>query len=257
MNDFDLKKLLDEKAAFYNGVNFIENDPVIIPHRYSKPQDIEVSGFFAAILAWGNRKSIIKSCERLMERMDNAPYEFIKNHAESDLKKLENFVHRTFNSTDLLFLLARFKTFYEQEDSLEYLFLPNDEKSSVKSGLQRFHEACFEVPYAPLRSQKHIASPQKKSACKRLNMFLRWMVRKDDQGVDFGIWNKISPSQLICPLDVHVIRVANSLGLINSEKSDWKTAEHLTQRLQKFDPLDPVKYDFALFGMGLEKWPAV
>ena len=254
MKNSDLKLLLDEKVEKFNRPSFIENDPISIPHRFSLKQDIEISGFFAAILAWGNRKSIINNCKRLMHLMDERPYDFVTGHSPIELRKLEKFVHRTFNSTDLLFIIEAFKEFYKDRDSLEYLFKPDQSDKTVKSGLEKFHNACFALPYAPLRSKKHIATPAKGSACKRLNMFLRWMVRDDNKGVDFGIWKTINPSQLICPLDVHVLRVANHLGLLATDKSNWQTAELLTSKLRKFNSNDPVKYDFALFGMGLEKY---
>ena len=248
----DLKDLLDEKVEKYNQSSFIQFDPLGIPHRFTVKQDIEIAGFFAAILAWGNRKSIINNTNRLMHLMDESPYDFIANHSPIELKKFESFVHRTFNSTDLLFIIEAFKGFYIEHNSLEILFQPKFGDKTVKSGLENFQNSCFNLSFAPLRSKKHIATPIKKSACKRLNMYLRWMVRKDEKGVDFGIWKTIKPSQLICPLDVHVLRVANTLGLLKTEKSNWDTAELLTSQLRKFDKTDPVKYDFALFGMGLE-----
>lgn len=252
MNYHFLKNLLDKKAEQFNNVSFIENDPICIPHRFTKKQDIEIAGFFASILAWGNRKSIINSCNRLMNIMDNNPYDFIINHTDFDLKNMEKFVHRTFNSTDLLFFIEAFKIIYKKYNSLEPLFISTNNEKNVKTGLINFHNYCFELDFAPQRSKKHISTPARKSACKRLNMFLRWMVRKDNNGVDFGIWDKIKPSQLICPLDVHVIRNANNLKLINSDKGNWENAENLTNALKLFDKNDPVKYDFALFGMGIE-----
>lgn len=253
MNSEKLKALLEEKYDKFNTTSFLEQDPLGIPHRFNRKQDIEISGFFAAILAWGNRKSIITNCSKLMHLMEEAPYEFVTSHSPTDLKRFEKFVHRTFNSTDLLFMIEAFKTIYSNFNSLEPLFVPHKSDNTVKSGLENFHKYLFELPYAPLRSKKHIATPAKKSACKRLNMYLRWMVRSDSRGVDFGIWNSIKPAQLICPLDVHVLRTANELKLLNTSKSDWQTAELLTSKLRKFDPIDPVKYDFALFGMGLER----
>ena len=252
MKTLELQELLDEKVKKFNNSSFLTADPIGIPHRFSLKQDIEISGFFAAILAWGNRKSIINNCNRLMHLMDESPYDFVINHSPTDLIKFDKFVHRTFNCTDLLFLIEAFKGFYKEHNTLEVLFTPKIDDSTVKSGLENFHSSCFKLDYAPLRSKKHIATPQKKSACKRLNMYLRWMVRDDSNGVDFGIWKSIKPSQLICPLDVHVLKVANYLGLINTSKSNWQTAELLTSKLRQFDANDPVKYDFALFGMGLE-----
>jgi len=248
-----IKNLLDENVVKYNQNSFIENDPISIPRGFELKQDIEIAGFFAAILAWGNRKTIISNAKNLMNLMDNAPYDFIVNHIPTDLKALEFFVHRTFNSTDLLFIIEAFKHFYKENTSLEYLFIPEKGEETVKTGLENFHTTCFELPFAPLRTKKHIASPFKKSACKRLNMYLRWMVRRDNNGVDFGIWKNIRMAQLICPLDIHVSRVAQNLGLINTDKCDWTTAELLTAKLRTFDPEDPGKYDFALFGMGIDR----
>ena len=249
-----IKDLLDKKLEQYNNPVFLENDPLGIPHRFKLKQDIEIAGFFAAILAWGNRKSIINNCNKLINLIDEAPYDFILNHSNIELKRFEYFVHRTFNSTDLLFIIEAFKGFYKSFNSIEILFQPNNNELTVKSGIQNFHNTCFNLDFAPIRTKKHIATPAKKSACKRLNMYLRWMVRSDNTGVDFGIWKNIKPSQLICPLDVHVLRVANKLRLIETNKSNWDTAELLTAKLRKFDADDPVKYDFALFGMGLEAY---
>ena len=254
MNSRQLKDLLDEKYLKFNRADFIIDDPVGIPHRFTLKQDIEIAGFFAAILAWGNRRSIINSCNKLLQHMDNSPFEFIQHHSPKDLKSLEKFVHRTFNSTDLLFLIEVFKEIYSKYPSLEKLFAPEKGDKNVKTGLINFHDFCFSLSYAPARSKKHIATPAKKSACKRLNMYLRWMVRKDNHGVDFGIWENIKTSQLICPLDVHVQRVAIHLGLLNNEKNNWANAEELTKQLKQFDNADPVKYDFALFGMGIENF---
>jgi len=252
MKSSELRVLLDEKLIKYNNLAFIENDPLGIPHRFNVKQDIEISGFFAAILAWGNRKSIINNCNRLMHLMDESPYQFITGHSPIELKIFEKFVHRTFNSTDLLFMIEALKNIYKEHESLEALFKPKFGDKTVESGLINFHNTLFSMSFAPLRSKKHIATPTKKSACKRLNMYLRWMVRNDNKGVDFGIWKSIKPSQLICPLDVHVQRVAIHLGLLKTDKSNWQTAELLTSKLRQFDKEDPVKYDFALFGMGLE-----
>lgn len=250
-----LKSLLEEKFQQFNRVDFIEEDPIIIPHRFSKKQDIEISGFFAAILAWGQRKTIISKCTELMRLMDDDPYNFIVGHKDSDLKSFETFKHRTFNATDALYFLHFFKEYYNRYDSLESAFHTGIENNgqTVENGLIHFHELFFTAEIFPERTRKHIATPARKSACKRLNMFLRWMVRKDSQGVDFGIWTMIKPSQLVCPLDVHVERVAKRLGLLQRKPTDWQAALELTHNLKAFDPNDPVKYDFALFGMGLEQ----
>lgn len=249
-----LKPLLDAYYHRYNQSGFIEHDPISVPHRFTGRQDIEIAGFFSAILSWGNRKSIINSCNKLMERMDHAPYQFVCHYTAADLKQLIPFVHRTFQSTDLLFILEAFKEHFQMHSSLEPLFIVKSHPGDIEQGLIQFHRYLFTRPYAPIRSRKHIPTPVRKSACKRLNMFLRWMVRTDPQGVDFGIWKNISPGDLICPLDVHVLNTAYVLGLISRNKSDWKTATELTQNLKLLDPQDPVKYDFALFGMGLEQF---
>lgn len=245
--------LLNQKFEEYNQSNFIPLDPICIPHRFSKKQDIEISGLFAAVLAWGLRKTIINKCTLLMEMMDNSPHDFILNHKETDLKPFVNFKHRTFNGTDTLYFIDFLKRHYTKNESLESAFtdwMSPDDKT-VENGLIGFHNYFFDDEYAPSRTRKHIATPSRKSACKRLNMMLRWFVRKDNTGVDFGIWETIKPSQLICPLDVHVDRQARLLSLIKRKQTDWKTAIELTQNLRKLDSKDPVKYDFALFGIGV------
>jgi uncharacterized protein (TIGR02757 family) len=248
-----LQSFLDSKVAQYNRPEFIENDPIVIPHMFSKKQDIEIMGFWAATLAWGQRVTIIKKCKELITLMDGAPYDFIINHEEPDLKKLLNFKHRTFNDIDTLYFISFFRYHYEIFDSLEDAFIPVDGDYSPFRGLGGFRSYFFSLPDYPHRTKKHVSSPSQKSTCKRLNMFLRWMVRKDDNGVDFGIWNRISPADLVCPLDLHVDRVSRKLLLITRKQTDWQTALELTERLKQFDPLDPVKYDFALFGLGIEE----
>lgn len=253
MNFDALKKLLDDRAAFYNQPRFIADDPISVPHRFSYKQDIEIAGFFAAILAWGRRTTIINNANRLMTWMDEAPYEFIKSHEESDLKRFLSFAHRTFNATDLLYFLDFLKKHYALHDSLETAFLPKEQNSpDIEPHLIHFHDYFFSIEH-PQRTLKHIATPLRNSACKRLCMFLRWMVRKDEQGVDFGLWEKISSAQLICPLDVHVAGVAHRLGLLPHEKCNWKNAILLTEQLRLMDAADPVRYDFALFGLGAEE----
>jgi len=251
---FDLKSFLDQKAAHYNRRDFIANDPVSIPHRFSRRQDIEIAGFFAAILAWGQRKTIISKCVSLMNLMDNAPYQFILEHEDTDLMRFLGFKHRTFNDTDTLYFISFLRRFYQTHESLEDAFArfiqPGD--TTVENGLAGFRQLFFDMDFSPDRTRKHIATPTANSACKRLNMFLRWMVRRDDNGVDFGIWTRISPAQLVCPCDVHVERVARTLGLITRPKADWQTALELTSALRKLDADDPVRYDFALFGLGVE-----
>lgn len=253
MDDQNIKALLDEKYLQFNRQDFIALDPISIPHSFSKKQDIEIAGFFAAMLAWGQRKTIINKCRQLFEIMDNSPHEFILYHAEEDLKKLLHFKHRTFNSTDLLYFIAFFKHHYQANDSLESAFSQfiNPAQQSVEKSLTGFHEYFFSLEDFPDRTKKHVPTPLRKSACKRMNMFLRWMVRSDNQGVDFGLWKVIKPKQLICPCDVHVDRVARKLGLITRKQTDWLTAVELTENLKKFDPDDPVKYDFSLFGLGV------
>lgn len=249
-----LKEFLDAKVEEYNQPDFIPNDPITIPHLFTKKQDIEISGLFAAVLAWGQRKTIINKCKLLMQMMDNAPYEFILNHSSDDLKPFEVFKHRTFNFTDALYFIAFLKDFYKNFNSLEEAFNPGlKEGWDAEKGLIHFHNTFFSLEYAPHRTRKHIATPERKAACKRLNMYLRWMVRKDRKGVDFGIWGSILPADLICPCDVHVDRVSRKLGLIKRKQTDWLTAVELTKNLKEFDPVDPVKYDFALFGLGIEE----
>ena len=255
-----IKKLLDSRVSLYNRAEFIERDPVSIPHLFSLRQDIEIAGLFAAVFAWGNRTTIVSKSRELMRRMDDAPYEFVRNHSENDLRRLADFVHRTFQSTDLLwfvhFLHHHFASTPDNETpSLESAFSMAMRKRDrdTEKALAGFHRYFFSLPDAPGRTRKHIPDPERGSSCKRLNMFLRWMVRKDDKGVDFGIWDTIRPSQLVCPLDVHVARVARRLGLLKRESSDWRAAIELTESLRRLDPKDPVKYDFALFGMGIEE----
>ncbi len=249
-----LKKYLDTKVRLYNQPAFIEKDPICIPHSFSKKQDIEISGLFAATLAWGNRTTIINNCRKLMSWMDNAPHDFICNHTDTELKPFVHFVHRTFNATDLLYFISLLQHHYRLHDSLESAFV-SDKKythETVEAALIHYHNYFFSIEH-PERTRKHVATPVRNSACKRLNMYLRWMVRKDNKGVDFGIWQKIKPSQLICPLDVHVARVAHRLELIDNIKSDWKNALLLTSKLKQLNPKDPAVYDYALFGLGAEE----
>lgn len=254
MNDqAQIKSFLDQKVEEFNKPGFIEKDPVCIPHKFSKKQDIEIAGFFAATLGWGQRVTIINKCTELLELMDNSPHDFITSHRDSDLKRFLSFKHRTFNATDTLYFIEKLKQHYLLHDSLESAFLIRNQIDDfdMKSAITNFRNYFFDLPDFPLRTRKHVSTPANKSACKRLNMFLRWMVRKDNNGVDFGIWKNISPSILICPCDVHVDRIARKLGLIYRKQTDWQTAEELTENLRKFDPSDPVKYDFALFGLGV------
>ncbi|GAA4465105.1 TIGR02757 family protein [Nemorincola caseinilytica] len=255
MQDKDsLKKLLDNKAALYDRPGFIAGDPVCIPHSFSLLQDVEIAGLFAATLAWGNRTTIINNCRKLMQWMDNAPYDFVRHHRDTDLRPFLGFVHRTFNATDLLYFLSFLQYHYSTHSSLESAFVPGKryDKQNVEQALIHFHNYFFSIEH-PERTRKHVATPQRNSACKRLNMYLRWMVRKDRNGVDLGLWKKIRPHQLICPLDVHVARVAHRLDLIDNNKADWKNALLLTERLKEMNAADPAWYDYALFGLGAEE----
>ena len=246
----------------YNNLSFIPLDPVSIPHLFTKKEDIEISGLFAATFAWGNRTTIINKCRELMELMDNSPHDFIINHQEKDRKRFIGFRHRTFNDTDLLYFVSFLQHHYTKYTSLEDAFFPAKIFNEVKAGseivehaLNNFSSYFFSLEYVPARTRKHVASPMKNSGCKRLNMYLRWMVRNDDAGVDFGMWSKIQPSQLIIPLDLHVARVAKRFKLLTRPKADWLSAVELTKNLRTFDKNDPVKYDFALFALGvIEKY---
>lgn len=255
--DKNFKREFNVLVDYYNRASFIPDDPVSIPHLFSKEQDIEIAAFFTAIFSWGNRTTIINKSRELMRCMDDAPHDFCLHAGERQLKKLLHFKHRTFNATDLLYFIEFFRFHYTRYTSLEDAFLLNAGKTPafegglVGSALAGFYNYFFSLPDIPERTRKHIASPEKNSSCKRLNMFLRWMVRKDNRGVDFGLWTRISPAQLICPLDLHVIRVAKRTGLLVRQQSDWLAAIELTRNLRKLDPLDPVKYDFALFGTGV------
>ena len=254
MQPSDLHSFLEEKVIQYNRPDFIELDPISIPHQFSQKQDIEIMGFWASILAWGQRKTIINKCNELIDWMGGTPYDFVMNHQDSDLKPFLSFKHRTFNDEDTLYFIRFFRWYYQQHHSLEDAFAqflsPDD--SNVKKAIEGFYNFFFSLEDFPRRTQKHVATPKRNSACKRINMFLRWMVRKDDAGVDFGLWDQIKTSQLVCPYNVHVGRVAQKLGLISTDKYNWKVAESLTKELKLFDAHDPVKYDFALFGLGVE-----
>jgi uncharacterized protein (TIGR02757 family) len=254
------KKLVDflnEKVKKYNQPYFIAADPICIPHRFTKKQDIEIAGFFAAIFSWGNRTTIINKTSELMALMNNSPYDFCLNHTEHDLKKLLLFKHRTFNATDLLYFIQFLHMHYIRHASLESAFTQSLRKSdaTIENALNNFYQYFFSLPDVPQRTLKHIACPDKKSACKRINMYLRWMVRKDRSGVDFGIWKNISPAQLVIPLDVHVARVARHFKLLTRRQTDWQAALELTQQMKGLNSKDPVRYDFALFALGvLEKF---
>lgn len=250
MNKKELKEFLDEKVILYNNTSFIESDPIQIPHHFSQKEDIEIAGFLVATIAWGNRKSIINNGHRLLKIMGNSPYDFILNFSEKDIEKLNGFVHRTFNELDLAYFFKALQHIYLKHGGLEKVFADNSEVHSTQLAIHRFKQLFFSLPHET-RTEKHVSDPLKNSAAKRINMFLRWMVRGDNTGVDFGIWKSLSPSQLSCPLDVHSGNVARKLGLLKRKQNDGKALIELDTALKKLDPRDPVKYDFALFGLGV------
>ena len=245
----ELRDFLDAKVAFYNQPAFIASDPVSIPHAFSAKEDIEIAAFFAATFAWGQRLTIINKSKALLSLMENAPADFVKNHEANDLKAFANFKHRTFNFEDLQYFLRQLKRIYKSEGGLENAFCGGEARDSL-TALRRFQSVFF-GPEAPGRTRKHVSNPDRNSSCKRLNMFLRWMVRQDQSGVDFGLWKGLSPAQLSCPLDLHSGRVARKLGLVKRTTNDWKAVTELDANLRALDPKDPVKYDFALFGLGV------
>lgn len=244
MTQAELKSYLDFKAEQYNTRDFIESDPIQLPHRFSKKEDIEIVSFLISTIAWGQRPTIIKNGERLIDIMEHDPHEYILNYTSRDLE----FVHRTFNSIDLDFFFRSLRNIYEN-GGLEKAFSPHSEIEGIKGRIVRFRELFLETEHES-RSVKHISNPLKGSAAKRINMFLRWMVREDKQGVDFGIWKSIPAAELYIPLDVHTSKHGRNLGLIQRKQDDWKALEELMAHLRKFDPIDPAKYDFALFGIG-------
>jgi uncharacterized protein (TIGR02757 family) len=248
MNQIELKEFLDYKANQYELIDFINSDPIQIPHRFRQKEDVEIAGFLTASIAWGNRLSILKSANKMMALMDDAPYDFIINHKKSDLSIFEGFVHRTFNATDLTFFVRSLQNIYKNHQGLENVF--NSNESSLQHTIHDFKSIFFEINH-PQRTLKHVSDPLKGSAAKRLNMFMRWMVRSNTKGVDFGIWKHHSPAQLSIPLDVHTGNIARKLDLIQRKQNDSKTLWELDKKLRKFDPVDPVKYDYALFGLGV------
>jgi len=252
LNFEELKIFLDEKADQYNHPEFIENDPIQIPHRFTLKQDIEIAGFLAATISWGNRKAIIKSAEKMLDIMGNTPYDFILNHSEKDLKSIEDkSIHRTFNGQDFIYFMKQFNRIYLNNESLENLFRLNESETSFLHSVERFRSSFLGAEKH--RSHKHVSSPYKNSSTKRIIMFLRWMVRKDKRGVDFGIWENTDQQYLSIPLDVHTGNISRKLGLISRTQNDWKTVEELDAVIRKFDGKDPAKYDFALFGLGVTK----
>src|SRR5665647_1261027 len=234
----------------YNNLAFIDSDPISIPHHYELKEDIEISGFLTATIAWGNRTMIIKNANKLMNFMGHSPYDFIMNHKESHLIRFEGFVHRTFNSIDLVYFIKAIKHIYLYEGGLETVFAKSVTEFSTQPAIHEFKQVFFSLPH-PIRTIKHVSDPAKGSAAKKINMFLRWMIRDDERGVDFGIWKSIAPNQLSCPLDVHSGNVARKLGLLSRKLNDSKALEELDCHLRQMDKNDPVKYDFALFGLGV------
>jgi len=250
LSETEIKDFLDAKVAQYNHPKFIESDPIQIPHRFSKKEDIEISGFLTATIAWGNRKSIINNALKLIRLLDNAPHDFILNHKITDLEKLKPFVHRTFNGDDCVQFIKSLQHIYLNHSGLEAVFTKYAETNSLQKAISKFKTHFFEIEHSA-RTQKHVSDPLKNSAAKRINMFLRWMVRQDNADVDFGIWKHIKPSQLSCPLDLHSGNVARKLGLLKRQQNDAKALLELDNSLRKLDIQDPVKYDFALFGLGV------
>ncbi|MBO0340864.1 MAG: TIGR02757 family protein [Bacteroidota bacterium] len=250
MTKAELKEFLDAKVLEYNHPKFLEDDPLQIPHVFTQKEDIEISAFLTATIAWGNRKSIINNANKLMGLMGNVPYDFIMNYSEDDLEHLSSFVHRTFNGIDLAYFVSSLQHIYKNHGGLETVFSENQTKDSMQPAISKFKELFFELPHQN-RTQKHVSDPNKGSAAKRINMFLRWMVRDNSTGVDFGLWKGIDSAKLSCPLDVHSGNVARKLKLLNRKQNDAKALQELDKNLRKLDATDPVKYDFALFGLGV------
>ena len=245
----DVKSFLDEKVIRYNQSSFIETDPIQVPKKFNRKENIEISGFLTATIAWGNRLSIINNGQKLMRLMDYQPFDFILNSKDSDLSVLKKFVHRTFNGQDCIYFIQSLKNIYQNYGGLQQVFEVGYRKEeTIKSALEHFYTVFFELPGE--RTRKHVSNISKGASGKRLNMFLRWMIRKDNSGVDFGIWNKIPASALMLPLDIHTGNVARKLGILNRKSNDWKAVEEVSAVLRSFNPEDPVIYDFALFGLG-------
>ncbi len=252
MNFSELKDFLDEKAEFYNNSDFITEDPLQIPHRFSQKQDIEIAGFLTATISWGNRKSIVNSATKMMLLMDDSPHDFILNHSEKELKFInQKSIHRTFKGEDLVQFILNLRKIYQQNESMETLFDVNNEEINFKNAIERFRVDFLGKTLH--RSSKHVSSPHKNSSAKRLMMFLRWMVRNDQKNVDFGIWKTLPQHYLSIPLDVHTGNISRKLGMIERQQNDWKTVEELDVIIRKMDAKDPAKYDFALFGLGVSK----
>lgn len=255
MNDLshaELKETLDVLCEHFNCEEFIEHDPISIAHRYTLPEDIEIAGLFASTIAWGNRKAIVKSASRMMEYMDNAPYDFVVNATDGDIQSLQSYVHRTFNGQDLVDFVVATRSICNEYGNIGKLMVQLYQQShSIPYLLSAFRARFLASEHNP-HCEKHVSSIDRGAACKRLNMYLRWMVRKDQNGVDFGLWPEIPTSELYLPLDVHSGNVARALGLLNRKQSDWKAVAEVTSKLREFDAVDPVRYDFALFGAGIE-----
>ncbi|MEM7040198.1 MAG: TIGR02757 family protein [Bacteroidota bacterium] len=247
----DFKDFLEEKYREYNQPSFIAADPICIPHRFTATEDIEIAGLLASLIAWGNRKAILKAAGRLMDIMGGAPYDFVMSADAHALERLNDFVYRTFQGPDGLAIVMGLRRIYRDHGGLEAVMALPADATDTSAGILGLRKLMLDSPDFPARTQKHIANPAKGSSAKRLNMFLRWMVRKDSRGVDFGIWNNMRMSQLICPLDVHTGTVGRKLGLLERKQNDWKAALELTGKLREFDAEDPVKYDFSLFGLGI------
>jgi uncharacterized protein (TIGR02757 family) len=249
----ELKIFLEEKYLQYNNPSFIECDPISIPHGFTGLRDREISGFVTAAIAWGRRDLILRSSRILLERMDNEPYEFIRSAGEDEIARLTGFVHRTFNGSDCTYFIRGLRYIYSHYNSMEEVMLQGmSETGSIRDGLSHLRSVFFSLPHA-VRNEKHFADVRGGAAGKRLNMFLRWMVRKDNRGVDFGMWKNIDQADLFIPLDLHSGNTARRLGLLKRNMNDWKAVEELTSVLRSFDPSDPVKYDFALFGLGVNE----
>ena len=252
MTFLELKEFLDEKADFYEQKQFIENDPIIIPHDFNNKLDIEISGFIISIISWGNRKSIINSGHKIITFLESSPYDFIINHSDQDLKRIKGNIHRTFNSEDLIYFIKSLKNIYINYNGLEGIMSNNKNGDNLQERISNFKKIFFELNH-PKRTKKHLPDPLNGSAAKRFNMFLRWMVRSNNKGIDFGIWKSISTSQLSCPLDVHSGNTARKLGLLNRNQNDSLAVNELDLKLREMDKMDPVKYDFALFGLSVNE----
>lgn len=254
MNREELKEFLDQRVDLYNRPSFIGVDPISIPHRFTRKEDIEIAGFLAAAIAWGNRVAILRSADRMLAYMGGTPYDFVINHRDRDLKGIDGCIHRTYFAEDFIYFIEALKYIYLEKGGIEAVFARYQNDVSLQPAIHEFGKIFFELPHNQ-RTRRHLSDPYKGSAAKRINMFLRWMVRRDDRGVDFGLWQSISPSVLSCPLDVHSGNVARKLGLLTRKQSDAKAVTELDARLREMDPADPVKYDYALFGLGVfEKW---